>query len=137
MDSFMAEVSIIMKLMRLSAERGLADRGLGFPEQMVLMCLYPDRMLNQDAVARMLGADKGAVARTIAKLQEKGLIVRGQNPDNRRENLVSLAPESFEVLCEMQANLDRCMDRAFEGFSDDERAAVVEALGRISANLSR
>lgn len=131
----MSTVSSIMRSLRANAEREMADYGLGHPEQMVLMCLYPDKTFNQDSIARMLDVDKGAVARTMVKLEEKGLILRVQNPDNRRENLVSLAPGSKEVMGKMNASLKACADLAFQGFSKDEREQLLDNLLRISENL--
>lgn len=135
MHQFMTRVSSIVRSMRVSAERGMAGKGIGFPEQMVLMCLYPDKTCNQDAIARMLDVDKGAVARTVLKLEEKGLIERAPNPQNRRENLVRLGPSSAAILDDMRQNLRACSAKAFKGFSDDERDLMMRFLGRIADNL--
>ena len=135
MHTLISETSAIMRLLRVNAERGMAQEGLGFPEQMVLMTLYPDKACNQDTIARMLGVDKGAIARTMTKLEDKGLIRRTPNPANRRENIVSLAPESAPVLEGMKANMFACIEQAFDGFEDDERQRVLDALARIADNL--
>lgn len=135
MHSLASKVSAVLKLLRLNAERGMAAESLGFPEQMILMRLYPDKTSNQDAIARTIGVDKGSIARTMAKLEEKGLITRVPNPANRRENLVSLAPKSAEILEDMRQNLNDVSERAFDGFTDEERAMVLDALTRIADNL--
>ena len=70
----MNDISIIVRHMRVFAERCMADEGLGFPEQLVIMCLAARKTSNQEQVASYLDIDKGAVAKTVAKLEAKGLV---------------------------------------------------------------
>lgn len=135
MHSLVSKVSTILKLLRQNAEHGMSAEGLGFPEQMVLMRLYPDRTSNQNVLAQMIGVDKASIARTMTKLEDKGLITRTPNPANRRENLVSLTPKSAEILEDMRKNLSEVSERAFAGFSEEERIATLDALNRIADNL--
>lgn len=135
MHSLASKISTILKLLRQNAEHSMADQGLGFPEQMVLMRLYPNKTTNQNDIALQIGVDKGSIARTMMKLEDKGLITRVPNPANRRENLVSLTEQCSEILEDMKNNLSEVSERAFAGFSDEERLATLKALERIAQNL--
>jgi MarR family transcriptional regulator for hemolysin len=134
--SFMRDVSLITRRMRIYAERSMAHRGLGFPEQVVIMHLAAHGRSNQEQVARQFGIDKGAIAKTAVKLEEKGLITRTVNPQNKREKLMELTPAANDVVADMQRALADMAATMFSGMSADEVARLTQALSRVAANLS-
>jgi len=134
--SFMSDVSIIVRLLRTNAERSMAHLNIGFPEQMVLMVLSSGKPMIQNDIAQILGVDKGAIARTITKLEEKGYISRCSNPDNRRENKVQITPKCDAMMEEMRENLLKVQERAFDGFSNEERQTIENDIHRLAANLN-
>ena len=132
----MSDISTIMRRMRLYADRSLADRGIGFPEQLVLMHLSAEGTSNQESIASKFNIDKGAVAKTIAKLEEKGLVIRQVNPENKREKQVSLPPSAHEVLKAMSHTLQGLETTMFQGLTEEEIAVTCASLARIAANLT-
>ncbi|WP_407391991.1 MarR family winged helix-turn-helix transcriptional regulator [Methanobrevibacter sp.] len=54
--------------------------------------------LNQEEIATRCNINKGAVARSIKKLEDKGLVVRQIDENNRRQNKISLTEEGEEIL---------------------------------------
>ncbi|MDO4502612.1 MAG: MarR family transcriptional regulator [Coriobacteriia bacterium] len=133
---FMSDVSTIMRRMRMFADRSLADQGIGFPEQLVLMHLSAAGTSNQESIAAQFNLDKGAVAKTIAKLEGKGLVTRQVNPDNKREKRVSLTPAAHEVLASMGEVLRDLETTMFQGLTQDEIDVTCASLARIAANLT-
>lgn len=133
---FMSDVSIIVRKMRTFAERNQACLGIGFPEQLVLMHLRAHGSSNQESIATLLDIDKGAVAKTIAKLEDKGLVTRKVNPENRREKLVSTKPAAEDVLETMRSNYQDFEQRMFEGLSNEEQQLMIELVGRVARNIS-
>ena len=89
----MNDISIIVRHMRVFAERCMADEGLGFPEQLVIMCLAARKTSNQEQVASYLDIDKGAVAKRVAELVDAQ-----PNEENRREKLLSLSPAGRQAI---------------------------------------
>ena len=81
---FMSDISIIVRRMRTQAEHAMGGLEVGFPEQLVLMFLHSHGPSNQEAIVSALGVDKGAIAKTIAKLEAKDLVTRQVNPRNKR-----------------------------------------------------
>lgn len=116
----MNNLSIIVRHSKVFCERRLLDFGVGFPEQVILMYLASNNGVNQDAVAQHFMLDKGAIAKTLRKLEEKGLVERHQNPENKRENLISIAPDGQSILGEMGKALDEWNQYFFEGLCDDD-----------------
>lgn len=85
----MSDISIIVRKMRTFAERNMAHRGIGFPEQLVLMSLLANGESNQESIAAEHGIDRGAITKTLAKLEAKGLVTRKVNSKNKREKIVA------------------------------------------------
>ena len=131
---FMADVSIIVRRMRVQSDRAMSDLGVGFPEQSVLMILRAYGAANQDAIASRLGIDKGAVAKTIAKLEEKDLVKRAVNPKNKREKIVETTPQTEQIMKAMEETLKDMEAMFLNGFSDEEIKTATSLLARIAKN---
>lgn len=132
----MSDISIILRKMRVCADRSMGGRGIGFPEQQVLMLLAAHGPSNQEALASHLQIDKGSITRTVAKLEEKGLVAREVNPKNKREKLVSPQPAAEAVLDEMWALYQKLESVMYQGLTSEEIAQTNRCLQRIAANLT-
>ena len=56
--------------------------------------------INQEKIANRCNLNKGSVARSIKKLEEKNLIIRKTDDTNRRQNKISLTSTGEETLKE-------------------------------------
>lgn len=132
----MNNLSIIVRHSKVFCEHRMHDLGVGFPEQVILMYLASNNGVNQDAIAQHFMLDKGAIAKTLRKLEEKKLIERHQNPENKRENLISIAPERQSILGEMTKALTEWNQYFFEGLSDDDIRHYERITNIIAANVA-
>ena len=133
---FMSDISNITRKMRVYAMHEQADRGLGFPEQVILMHLASRGSSNQETIASWLDIDKGAVAKTIAKLEAKGLVIREVNPANKREKLVTLQPGAQEVIGSMRSSYKNLEEQMFAGLTDEQKSAMFDAIAIVARNVS-
>ncbi len=133
----MNNLSIIVRHSKVFCERRLHNSGVGFPEQVVLMYLASNNGVNQDAIAQHFMLDKGAIAKTLRKLEDKGLIERHQNPENKRENLISIALAGQSILGEMGAALEEWNHSFFEGLSDEEIRQYQTITEKIADNVAK
>lgn len=131
---FMNDVSILVRQMRVFAERTMSDTDVGFPEQIVIMYLAGREVSNQDQIARFFDIDKGAIAKTIAKLEAKGLVHSKVNERNRREKTLSLSPEAHVVIKRMKETLLLWEEQIYEGITDEERHALERTMERMARN---
>lgn len=132
---YMSDISIIVRRMRTCAERSMAHRDLGFPEQLVLMYLIAHGESNQESIAAGIDIDRGAITKTMAKLEGKGLVERKVNARNKREKIVAPTPLAAEVFDEMRESFATLENALFAGFANDEKARICESLARMAANL--
>ena len=133
---FMRDISVIERKMRLYAEHALAGQGVGFPEQVVLMHLAAHGTCRQEDLAAHFHIDKGSIAKTVGKLEAKGLVSRVLNPVDKREKLVELTPEGCGTLSSMASAYEQLEQRMFDGVGEHALACTFAALERIAANLS-
>lgn len=133
---FMSDISIIVRRMRTQAEHAMGGLEVGFPEQLVLMFLHGHGPSNQEAIVSTLGVDKGAIAKTIAKLEAKNLVTRQVNPRNKREKIVSLAPKAHQITQAMEDARASLNASLFAGFTPEEISQTCALLERMAQNVS-
>ena len=132
---FMSDVSVIVRKMRVIAESCLGEFDVGFPEQLIIMYLGANGACNQTAIAEELEIDKGSIAKTVGKLEAKGLVHREENPHNRREKRVELTPAADEILKTMRSAHKELDELMFAGLTDEEIEVTCHALAVIASNL--
>jgi DNA-binding MarR family transcriptional regulator len=82
----------------------------------------------QSALAQDIGADKTRIIGTLDDLQERGLIERRPDPDDRRVRLLSLTPEGRRVRDSAQAAIQAREDRLLDRLSPADREGFLNAL---------
>jgi len=95
-----------------------------------------DDVSQEDLVDDFL-VDKGTVARTLANLEDAGLVSREVDPDDRRIKRVSVTDRGREVAGDLRAVARRWDGKLMEGFSDEERAELMDYLARMKDNAKR
>lgn len=131
----MNDLSIIVRQMRVFSERKLHFLDIGFPEQIVLMFLTSHENVNQDQIAKHYAIDKGAIAKTIGKLEEKGYITRSENPDDKREKRILLTEQANKSIQCMHEVLDDWYSVIYSQISDEDIRRFEDTIGKIAANL--
>lgn len=116
----MTNLSILSRLSRTFCERKLCDTNIGFTEQSILQFLSKSDNVNQDTIVKHFMLDKGSVAKTLNKLEEKDLINRTDNPNNKREKLITITElgKSYSRTC--QNEIRELHSFLFEGLSTEE-----------------
>lgn len=118
------------RLSRMLA-RAYADEGVSIPEWRVLAVVsQKDKMAARDVVA-LTPLDKMAVSRAVSSLEEKGLVLRGEDKGDRRVALLSLSAEGrvvFNRIAKLALEFER---RLLDDLSTEERRAFGATLGRL------
>jgi DNA-binding MarR family transcriptional regulator len=78
----------------------LEDMGINASQLHLLFEISHQKNINQEKIASRCNINKGAVARSIKKLEEKELVMREIDDENRRQNKVSITPKGNEILKE-------------------------------------
>lgn len=89
--------------------------------------------LNQEKIASRCNINKGSVARSIKKLEEKELIIRQIDEKNRRQNKVSLTPAGEDIMKKGIDILYRWEEEVFQDNIIDENT-FKKALKEVAIN---
>ncbi len=124
----MNNLSIIMRHSRTFCERRLRDYDLGFPEQVILMYLSVNKTISQDDIVKHFMIDKGAIAKSLSKLELKDYVIRKENPFDKRVKLITLSSKGDLILDYMATILEEWNQYVLMGLSLDD----IEQFIRIS-----
>jgi DNA-binding MarR family transcriptional regulator len=119
------------------AERKLKEYDLSFGEQVIMMFLSTHDNVSQDTISKKFMIDKGMIAKTLTKLEQKEIILRVQNLDNKRENIISLTQKGRDILNIMSGVLDEWNEIIYEGMSQEEIDCVKRLTGKMVKNVAK
>lgn len=131
----MSNLSIIVRGSHIFSSRKLTDYGITAAEEYILMYLMGNSVENQDQIAKFFMLDKGTVARSLAKLESKGYIIRKVNDENQREKVITLTEKALglkEVLNELLVEWEKAM---YEGMSEEEILFFEKTADKIAENV--
>jgi MarR family transcriptional regulator, organic hydroperoxide resistance regulator len=98
----------------------------------VLVHLEDEPVRTQVALAQAIGADKTRIIPILDDLQDRGLIRREPDPDDRRVRLVSLTPRGRRVRQSAQEAIQCQEERLLARLPAAERRAFLHALQVLS-----
>lgn len=115
-------ISIISKGQKIFINRNLNEFGINSTQLYLLFEISHQSDINQEKIASRCNINKGAVARSIKKLEDNELVIREIDSENRRQNKVSLTSKGRDVLNKSNIILNEWEDEIFgdEIISKDE-----------------
>lgn len=129
------QIKRISALLDRAVEDIYADAGVSAAEVGLLVPLrYADPPLTAIRLAEHLGMSRAGVGKTLAKLERRGLVVRAQNPADRRSALITLTPRGIDVIDEVFPRELEAHARLLKDLSKD-RATVLHSLDRLAVSL--
>ena len=97
----------------------------------VLLALDRSSMRTQAALAAAIGADKTRIIRDLDELQQRGLIERRPDPDDRRVRLLAITDAGRTVKNAVQEEIQRGEERWLGDLSAAERRTFLRVLVRL------
>jgi DNA-binding MarR family transcriptional regulator len=117
----------------VAAEQPILDaHGISMWGYVVLLALDRSSMRTQAALAEAINADKTRIIRTLDELQERGLIERRPDPDDRRVRLLAITDAGRAVKDAVQADIQRGEERWLGELGADERRVFLRVLQRLT-----
>ena len=116
--------------------RCLADFGITANEVVILSYLYANNGPRQEDISEYFMLDKGTIAKTVQKLEKKGLIERSVNESDQREKVITLTEKGLCVR-DVSTNLVRIWhETMFKGISEADIDAFARITAKIASNVS-
>lgn len=131
--------SLIAKSQSIYLNHNLKDLDINVTQLHLLFEISHHSNLNQEKLASRCTINKGAVARSIKKLEEKELIVRQIDEENRRQNKVSLTPKGKNTIKKGVEILNQWEDEVFDDslIDENELKSVLKQIALNSMELNQ
>jgi DNA-binding MarR family transcriptional regulator len=105
--------------------------GLSAFHYAVLALLEEDPRETQAQIADALGYDRSLIVRLLDELEERELVIRKRDPEDRRRHVVKLTPEGHSALLELRAVVQRLEDDFLAPLDADEQEALRVLLTKV------
>jgi DNA-binding MarR family transcriptional regulator len=123
--------SWVAKHSRADMQQALGEHGLMTADFGVLVALADLGPLSQQQLADRLATDKSQVVRLIDQLEQRKLVTRAADPDDRRRHRIELTEDGRELVG-IVAPIAQRVDAEFLGvLSPAERRALGDLLRRV------
>lgn len=116
-------------------QQAITDYGVTFRQAQVLGTLAQHGPLSQKDIAERLLIEPPNLVGVLDRMAEAGLIERCECPDDRRKKIIRPLPASKKLWKKVAACGREIRERAVEGMSAAEQAALRDSLLRIQQNL--
>lgn len=91
-------ITLIYKAQKIYFNKMLCELEINNTQLHILFEIQKDYKINQEKIARRCNVNKGAIARSIKKLEDNGFIERTIDENNRRQNIISLTDKGNNTL---------------------------------------
>lgn len=113
----------------------LAPLDLGHGRYLYLFRLYNADGCKQQELADVIGADKGAAARALARLEQAGLVRREIDREDRRVTRVYLTRKGVALRPKLEAALEGSINSFTRVLNAREQAQLQTLLAKMAAPL--
>ena len=116
----------------LNQELSDSNLNLQHSDFTILKILNQIKAGSQTEISTILGKERSGISRSLSNLERNGYVKR--EAKNGSTNYVSLTPKGEEVLPKINAITDKVTEKAFKGFSQKSREAMIKNLNKIYFN---
>lgn len=127
------------RLHRLLKQRYAVENGMKMTVEEVILLYMLDAKTNQilQNIAIATGKNKSVILRMIDSLEEKGLVRRTVNPQDRRENFLAITEVGERVLDRYREIERQLSDELLKDIAPEKIEAFFEVIGRISEKMDK
>ncbi|HEX2555024.1 MAG TPA: MarR family transcriptional regulator [Microvirga sp.] len=128
----------VTRSLRARIDEALERAGLGLTPGEARTLVHAARFgsVHQRALAGEMGIEPMTLVRYLHRLEERGLIRREVDPDDRRANRIHVTPAARASLREVRNLARRVREEAMRGLSPAEIAALRSSLLTMRANMT-
>ena len=119
-------VALIYKSQKIFFNNMLSELNINNTQFHILFEISNDSNINQEKIASRCNVNKGAVARSIKKLEDNDFISRTIDENNRRQNIISLTQKGKETIIQATNFLNDMEDYLFD--DNDEKELLQKIL---------
>ena len=103
----------------------------------ILINIYRDEGICQHRLCEEYNLDKSGVGRILKKLEDKNLVVRKSDPEDKRKKLIYLTEKAKDMKDEFKKLLKEIEEQMRQGLTEKEINTVNTLLKQIYNNLDK
>ena len=115
-------------------DRELAKFDITAAQMIVLACVANKEADSPAGLCKNISYDPGAMTRMIDRLEQKGLVRRNPNPDDRRATNLEITTAGRALYPQLLAAKEAVQVQFLHGFSEREARTLEQMLNRILEN---
>jgi len=135
-EQFSASVSSMYHDIQRIERVEMAKFGLKGPHAQCLLVMgrYPEG-ITAARMCEICEKDKAAISRTVAELEEAGMVLRSERNGSRYRSLLTLTQRGLAAAEAVKERARLAVERAGEGLDDAQREVFYRVLALIAGNL--
>lgn len=133
--SFILSFGRVRKAIRREFETLAAPYDITVPQFQVLKRLWEGDGIQAATLTKDICSDGGTITGVLDRLEARGLLCRERSVEDRRALQIYLTPEGRALQAPLTEVVRALNERALNGFTSQERAALDQYLQRIGGNL--
>jgi DNA-binding MarR family transcriptional regulator len=126
--SFQAAMGQLIQVSMRSFWKYIKKQGLTMPQMFAMRYIYHRGECNISDIARELGVTNAAASQMLDRLVGQGLILRQEDPEDRRNKKLTLTDKGRELLKDSTGAQRRWLDALVESLSQEELEKLAEAM---------
>lgn len=135
-NNLVRHIGTLSRSMIRALDIEMAPLGMGSGRFSYLFMLYISEGVTQQEMAVRLQADKAAVARTLAQLEEQGYVRRDSDPRDGRVTRVFLTDKSRALRGHLEDAVARVIAQLQATLDATQQAAIRDILQRMAESLA-
>ena len=100
----------------------------------ILIVLLETTAITQKKLTKRLGIQSGSASEVLAKLEKSGLIVRTENPDDRRTTYITLTNQGQILAEEAMMQRKNRHKEMFSCLTEDEKSTLLTLLEKVNTD---
>ncbi len=134
---FLDWIELFMHRSMRSFVRYARERGLSMSQMATLFQISRRGQLAVSDIGDDLGVSNAAASQLLDRLVQQGLILRSENPQDRREKVLVITNEGRQVLLETTSTRLAWLERLAATLTPEEKTKIVEALEILMERTNR
>lgn len=121
MNSPFKFISILYRKSHIWLNNGCAQHHLTAAQAVVILIVCDFQSLTQDEITKRLSLDKSVIAKTVAKLEERGFLTRTTNAKDKRTYDIQPTEKAWEVYPRIKDEVEGCFQRMTQQMTEEQR----------------
>lgn len=135
--SIHCDFSIIYRHGRIMHDKAIRQFGLTGQQMGYMRMIHNTPGMSQEELVRKMKIDKGAVAKSIRDMVDKGYVTRTQNKEDKRAYCLYLTDKAESICREADRQSSEFEKQLTEGMTSEEIELFGILLGKLIANLEK